>query len=141
MGETQIHSHWRFNHQFLGGLDEKQNKIQREGRFRMRDPRVRSGSASPFPLAHFDLQGMSVHNDRKYVLLSFPSASSSASHSYPVNMSEQLKLGRSTSAPGRDTSRWRIGAYGPLRMPQVLFASLLCTGLYFKEQRVSHFHT
>ena len=63
--ETQIYRHWRFKHQFLGGLDEKQN-IQREGLFRMRDARVRSG----YP--HFDLQGMSVHNDRKKVLLSFP---------------------------------------------------------------------
>ena len=38
--ETQIFHHWRFNHQFLGGLDEKQNKIQRKRRFRIRDARV-----------------------------------------------------------------------------------------------------
>ena len=70
--ETQIHRHWRFNHQYLGGLDEKQNKIQRERRFRTRDARVRSGSASHIPLAHLDLPRMSVHNGREYVLLSFP---------------------------------------------------------------------
>ena len=75
--ETQIHRHWRFNHQYLGRLDEKQKKIQREKRLRTRYARVRSGSASHIPLAHFDLQGMSVHNDREYVLLSFPSSTRS----------------------------------------------------------------
>ena len=58
---------------FLAALMKKQNKIQRERRLRTRDARVRSGSTSHIPLAHFDLHGMSVHNDREYVLLSFPS--------------------------------------------------------------------
>ena len=42
--ETQIHRHWRFNHQYLGGLDEKQKKnkgkdaSEREMRECGRDP-------------------------------------------------------------------------------------------------------
>ena len=69
--ETQIHRHWRFNHQYLGGLDEKQNRIQRERLLRTRDARVRSGSASHIPLAHIDLQRMSVQNGRECVFALF----------------------------------------------------------------------
>ena len=40
--------------------------------------------ASAVGIAHFDLQGMSVHNDREYVLLFFPSLTSRSINNLPL---------------------------------------------------------
>ena len=76
----QIHRHWRFYHQFPGGLDHERYQMRR---FRISEAWVRSGSASHMSFAHFDLQEMSGQNDHAYVspLFSIMTSRLTASHS------------------------------------------------------------